>query len=102
MTGWPFKPGDPFPPTAVEMNAIIRDAVAEALDQRPALVLNDVKRLDVKPGDTIVIRCAADTTMAEFRRIREAIEDDALPAVRVLVLPAGVSVEQVIPAAGSA
>jgi hypothetical protein len=35
--GWPFKPGDKFPPaTAAEMNAIIRAAVREALDQERA------------------------------------------------------------------
>lgn len=35
MTGWPFRAGD-ITPTAAEMNAIIRAAVREALDQERA------------------------------------------------------------------
>jgi hypothetical protein len=64
------------------------------MSKRPRVAdwIDEVAKLDVKPGDTIVIRVARQITVEEAHLLQsQALQ--ALPDVRVLVLPPELTIE---------
>jgi hypothetical protein len=59
--------------------------------------ISEVRRLIVRPGDRLVLRCARQPTLAELDDIHEYMAKFAGPDVPVLVLGPGEDVEVVGP-----
>ena len=62
------------------------------LDNEP---LGEVKRLNLAPGDALVIECAQHLNLQQVDRIKSCVES-GLPGVRVLVLDGGLTLRALI------
>jgi hypothetical protein len=61
------------------------------------ITIDDVKRLDVKPGDTLVLTCERSLRGADCAAIRTQFDEEYGPgAVRLLVLDGGLRLGGVV------
>lgn len=77
------------------MLQFIRSLFSSPVPSAPLVELADVKRLDVKPGDVIVIRSRRPISCEMAKRLRQDIER-YLPQQKVLIVDQGFIVDAVL------